>query len=121
MLVVANLGHSIAIHDHAQSSKIYHHEDALRAEYIPTFIGNAVESVVDIDMGCSRCQLQPRWNPIIGPSTCWVDQRAGVSLNERVIPFAVSILNDLLHVGFPIYFGVYNAVYQPRTSAHGNS
>ena len=38
----ADLGHSVATHDCGQSSNVYNHEDALRAEDVPAFVGDVV-------------------------------------------------------------------------------
>ena len=39
---VADLGHSVATHDCGQSCNVHNHEDALRAEDVPAFVGDVV-------------------------------------------------------------------------------
>lgn len=52
------LGHPIASHGHAQCSQIENHEDALGAKYVGTLVGDAVESIVNVNMGCRLIQLR---------------------------------------------------------------
>ena len=104
--VCTNLGHSIAIHDHTQSSEIYHHEDALGAEDVRTFVGDTVKGIINVNMSYRSRQFEMLFGVKEKSFTSRVNQRPRVSFNERIVPLTVSVLVDLLHVGLPIYLSV---------------
>lgn len=86
--MIAYLCLQIASHHNPEVDEVETSKQFLGQENVFAVVGEVVEGAVDPDM-CSR-----------------IHKRAGASFNLGILPLAILIELDLLHVGLPVYFSV---------------
>lgn len=84
-----NLCESIASHYNCQTREIKYGKDGLGCQNVRSFIGDGVQDAIDVDM-------EPR-----------VDKRTSIASDIVIILLAFDIKCNLLHICFPIDFGVF--------------